>query len=54
MGTIKKSLEWLNPIEFNDKDAEKFLKSIKKPVSKANLDKQENLFKVARNLMERD
>ena len=52
MDATKKSLEWLNPIEFSDKEAAKFQKSVKKPLSGANLKKQEKLFKVARNLVE--
>jgi len=54
MAITKKSLEWLQPIQFSDKDAEKFIKSVEKPVSQANLRKQERLFKVARNLLNRD
>ena len=54
MAITKKSLEWLQPIQFSEKDAEKFLRSVKKPVSQANLRKQEKLFKVARNLLQCD
>ena len=51
MNTIKKSLEWLKPLELQPKDAQKFHKSTKKPVSQANLKKQESIFKVAKKLM---
>ena len=52
MNTTKKSLEWLKPLELNSDDAKKFSKAIKKPISKANLVKQKNIFKVAKHLNE--
>jgi len=50
MDTTKKSLEWLKPMELSEQDANKFNKSIKKPVSQANLRKQKSIFSVAMNL----
>jgi hypothetical protein len=54
MDLTKKSLGWLKPIVFTEKEAAKFQKSVEKPLSAATLKKQGKLFKVAKNLLERE
>jgi hypothetical protein len=50
MTMIKKSLEWLNPLDLNAKEVERFQRSLEKPISREDLQRQKNIFRVAQRI----
>jgi hypothetical protein len=52
MNNVKKSMEWLQPIELSTVEAQQFHAIVAKPVSSSALESQRRLFQVAKKLKE--